>query len=73
MPGDQQLSVRNKKCDREHNAILTAARHRATAASKDMAIEATPEVLNSLLAKLGAPACYKVGTTFMESVYGLWR
>ena len=42
-----------------------------------MAIEATPEVLNSLLAKLGAPACYKVGTTFVESVYeclaGWWR
>ena len=36
------------------------------AASEDMAIEATPEVLNSLLAKLGAPACYKVGTTFVE-------
>ena len=47
------------------------------AASEDMAIEATPEVLNSLLAKLGAPACYKVGTTFVESVYGClagwWR
>ena len=55
------------------NTILTSSQTPRDSSSKDMAIEATPEVLNSLLAKLGAPACYKVGTTFMESVYGLWR
>ena len=26
-----------------------------------MAIEASPEVFNTLLSKLGAPACYEVG------------